>query len=115
RKLKIDTEIDFNQINRKLHDKLKEFEPTGLGNLPPLFLTKEVQVLEARTVGRDNSHLKLKLRQNSVVFDAIGFGLASTHVLEPSALVNIVYSIEENIWNNHTSLQLKIKDIKIED
>ena len=112
RKLKIDTEIDFNQINRKLHDKLKEFEPTGLGNFPPLFLTKEVQVLEARTVGRDNSHLKLKLRQNSVVFDAIGFGLASTHVLEPSALVNIVYSIEENIWNNHTSLQLKIKDIK---
>lgn len=112
RKLKIDLEIDFNQINLKLVERIKEFEPTGLGNFPPSFMTKKVEVLEARTVGRENNHLKLKLRKNDATFDAIGFGLASTHTLVPSALVDIVYSIEENVWNNHTSLQLKIKDLK---
>lgn len=111
RKLKIDLEIDFNQINLKLVGRIKEFEPTGLGNFPPSFITKKVEVIESRTVGRENNHLKLKLKKDNTVFDAIGFGLASAHTLVPSALIDIVYSIEENIWNNHTSLQLKIKDI----
>lgn len=112
KKLKIDLEIIFNQINQALYDKVREFEPTGLGNFPPLFMTKKVEVLEARTIGRESTHLKLKLRKNDIVFDAIGFGLASAYTLVPSALVDIVYYIEENIWNNHTSLQLKIKDLK---
>lgn len=114
RKLKIDFELDFNQINRELYDGLKEFEPTGLGNFPPLFITKKVEVLEARIVGRDNSHLKLKLRKNDVVFDAIYFNPPSTvHRSLSTKPVDIVYSIEENIWNNHTSLQLKIKDMNV--
>jgi len=111
RKLRIDLELNFNQINRELVDALKSFEPTGLGNYPPSFVTREVEVVEARTVGRDKTHLKLKLRQNSLVFNAIAFGLASAYSLVPSALIDIVYNIEENIWNGNKSLQLKIKDI----
>ena len=113
RKLKIDLEIDFNQINPELVEQINQFEPTGLGNFPPSFMTKKVEVVESRTVGRDNAHLKLKLRQNSVVFDAIGFGLAITYTLLPNTYLDVVYSIEENIWNNHTNLQLKIRDIKL--
>ena len=113
RKLKIDTEIDFNRINQELYDNIKDFEPTGLGNFPPLFITKKVEVVESRTVGRDNTHLKLKLRQNSLVFDAIYFNSPFTiHHSQFTKPVDIVYSIEENIWNNHVSLQLKIRDIK---
>ncbi|MDZ4209706.1 MAG: DHHA1 domain-containing protein, partial [Candidatus Curtissbacteria bacterium] len=111
RKLKIDLELNFNQINQELVDILKSFEPTGLGNPAPTFVTKGVEVVEARTVGRDNTHLKLKLRQNSFVFSAIAFGLASAYPLIPNALIDIVYSVEENIWNRKKSLQLKIKDI----
>ena len=115
RKLKIDLEINFEQINSKLVERVKDFEPIGLGNFAPSFLTKKVEVLETRTVGKENTHLKLKLKKDSQVFDAIAFGLAKTHPLLSNACVDIVYSIEENIWNNQTSLQLKIKDIKIQD
>ena len=119
RKLRIDLELDFNRINQGLVDVLKSFEPTGLGNYPPSFVTRGVEVVEARTVGRDNTHLKLKLRQNSLVFNAIAFGLAKTHreaassayPLSPNTCLDIVYNIEENIWNGNKSLQLKIKDI----
>lgn len=113
RRLKIDTEISFNQIDQDLYDKVKEFEPTGLGNFPPSFLTDKVEVLEARTVGRENTHLKLKLKKDSGVLDAIAFGLAKTYQLLPKTYVDIVYSIDENTWNNHTNIQLKIKDMKI--
>lgn len=114
RKLKIDLEINFDQINQELCKKLKDFEPTGLGNFVPSFITKGAEVLEARTVGRENTHLKLKLRKDSKIFDAIAFGLGNFLTkITPKAKVDIVYSIEENIWNNQTSLQLKIKDLKV--
>ena len=112
RKLRVDLELDFNQINPELVERINKFEPTGLGNFAPLFITKKVEIVEARTVGRDNAHLKLKLRKKDVIFDAIAFGLAKTYSLLPNTYLDIVYSIEENIWNNHTNLQLKIKDLK---
>lgn len=112
KKLKIDLEIDFNRINYDLYNKLAEFEPTGLGNFTPLFCTRKVKVLEARTVGKENNHLKLKLEKDNAVFDAIGFGLAVTYPLSPNTYIDIVYSIEDNLWNGAKSLQLKIKDIR---
>jgi len=114
KKLKIDTEIGFDGINQDLYDKIKEFEPTGLGNFTPLFLTKKVEVLEVRTVGGGNTHLKLKLRKDNFIFDAIAFNFGNVYTkLTKETTLDIVYSIEENIWNNHTSIQLKIKDIEI--
>lgn len=112
KKLKIDAEIDFNQINQELVEQINQFEPTGLGNFTPSFLTKKVKVLEARRVGRENMHLKLKLEKDNFIFDAIAFGFAKTYPLLSNTYLDIVYSIEENIWNNHTNLQLKIRDIK---
>ena len=112
RKLKIDTELDFKEINPELVERIKTFEPFGLGNPTPTFMSKNVEVIEARPVGRDGSHLKLKLKQNSIEFDAIWFN-ASTDHRSPMTdhQVDVVYQIEDNTWNNHKSLQLKIKDI----
>ena len=113
RKLKVDLEMDFNQINPELVEWINKFEPTGLGNFPPVFVTRGVKVVEVRTVGRDNTHLKLKLEKDNFVFDAIAFGFGNIYSkLTKEANLDIVYSIEENIWNNHTNLQLKVKDIK---
>lgn len=113
RKLRIDLEIDFDQINYDLYFKLKEFEPTGLGNPSASFVTKKVEVVEARTVGRDATHLKLKLKQNQIVLDAIAFGFGNLLPnLTSDKKIDVVYFIEDNSWNGGKSLQLKIKDIK---
>jgi len=108
RKLKIDLEINFEQIDKVLVDELKSFEPTGQGNYSPIFVSKKVEVKEVKPVGQEGKHLKLKLVQNGIVFDAIWFN--SNFV--PKEKVDIAFSIEENVWNNKTSIQLKIKDIK---
>src|SRR5581483_5960163 len=76
RKKKIDCEIDFSAINWKLSEKIKEFEPTGLGNPSPTFLTKDVEIKDIKLLGKDKSHLKLKLEKNNLYFDAVGFGMA---------------------------------------
>jgi len=113
KKLKIDLELDFNRINYDLYDKLTEFEPTGLGNFTPLFCTRKVKVLEARTVGKENNHLKLKLEKNGIAFNAIGFGLAKNYPLTPNSYIDVVYSLEDNSWNGTRILELKLRDLRV--
>ena len=117
KKLKIDTTIHFNQLNWNLYKMLSAFEPTGLGNPTPVFLTKGVTILDARVVGRDARHLKLRLEEDAGnSFDAIGFGLASYfQSLTPHGKVDVAYTLEENTWNQEKTLQLKVKDIRISE
>lgn len=113
KKLKIDLELDFKNITENLVKNLQKFEPVGPGNFPPVFMSKNVKVVESKPVGTDGKHLKLKLSQNGITFDAIWFGFSSAYTLVPSALCDVVYSIETNTWNGHSQLQLKIKDVKL--
>ena len=113
RKIKIDLELNFKEINSNLVEKLKEFEPTGLGNPSPTFISTKVEIVDARTVGRDAKHLKLKLKQDEQVFDSIFFGGGENYSkLAPGSIIDIVYQPEENLWNGYKKVQLKIKDIK---
>lgn len=114
RKLKIDLEINFKEIDLGLIEELTEFEPTGLGNPAPTFVSNKVEISGIRTVGWEAKHLKLKLKQNEHFFDAIFFGGGENYSkLTSGSIADVVYQVEENIWNGHKSIQLKIKDLKI--
>ncbi len=109
---KIDLAIPFSAITDSLVSKLNEFEPVGLGNPTPTFVTDNVGVLDIRSVGRENKHLKLKLIHGETLVDAIGFNLGSVFPkITPETKLSVVYSVEENVWNGNVNLQLKIRDI----
>lgn len=113
RKLKADLELDFSQLNFKLYESLKLFDPVGTGNPGPSFVTKKVEVTAVKKVGKTASHLKLKLKQHDFEFNAIAFGLGLTHVVNQSDLLDIMYQIDEDSWNGGGIIQLRIKDIRI--
>ncbi|HTK03170.1 MAG TPA: single-stranded-DNA-specific exonuclease RecJ [Alphaproteobacteria bacterium] len=113
RKLKIDLEVNFSDLTRKLYEELENFNPTGVGNPAPTFATRKVEVVEVKTVGKESKHLKLKLRQNNITFDAIWFNAVYSSPLTVHQLIDIAYNLEDNIWNGNRTLQLKIKDLKI--
>ena len=54
-------ELDAGQVNLELAAELLKLEPTGHMNPPPIFVTRNLRVHDHRTVGRDDSHLKLRL------------------------------------------------------
>jgi single-stranded-DNA-specific exonuclease len=113
RRVVIDMELPFELITWEMIKQLKEFEPTGIDNPEPSFATKGVDILDARAVGREGKHLKLKLGKNDKVFDAIAFGFGDCYPkLLSCEKVDVAYRIEENIWNGRRSLQLNIQDIK---
>ena len=92
---------------------LKQFAPFGPGNMRPVFFASGVEVFgEPRIVGRD--HLKLKVRQDGVVFDAIGFNLGSLmqRISGSGSVVDLLFTIEENTWNGNVFPQLKLRDLR---
>ncbi|MEX0616327.1 MAG: single-stranded-DNA-specific exonuclease RecJ [Candidatus Woykebacteria bacterium] len=110
--LKIDTEIDPEKINSDTRSVVEEFEPFGIGNPEPTFLTKNFEVLEARTVGAAGKHLKLLLKTPSQpVFDAIWFSFKKEKP-EKGSRVDVVYNLLEDFWNGRRRLQIKVKDLR---
>ncbi len=113
RTLRIDMELFFDQINEGLHSTLEEFEPIGLNNPTPTFISRGVEVVSTRIIGKDGAHLKLSLKQNEKTIDAVGFGMAAFYdSLKKSNIIDVVYTIDENVWNGSRSLQLKVKDLR---
>lgn len=112
KRLKIDLEIPSNLITSELSSKLKQFEPSGTGNPTPVFATKDVEILDAKLVGKDQRHLKLVIEKNRKTFDVIGFnfGFLFKDIL-PGVKADVAYTLEENEWNGRTTTQLKLKDL----
>jgi single-stranded-DNA-specific exonuclease len=95
-----------------LLEKIQKFDPVGLGNPAAVFLTKQIEIIEVKAVGREARHLKLKLKQDEHIFDSIFFGGGEMYPnLALKAKIDVIYSLEDNSWNGYKNLQLKIKDL----
>lgn len=113
-RINIDLEIKLEDVSSIFFETLKRFAPFGPENMTPVFLSKGVKAKEFRAVG-DGSHLRIVLTniEETVSFVAIGFGLAEKKtLLEKGQPFDIVYQLEENIWNGRASIQMRIKDIQ---
>ena len=114
----IDTKIELDDLNPKFCRILKQFSPFGPQNPAPIFATDSViDTGYGRCVGKDEKHLKITVKKGeSKSINAIGFGLGSKHSLvKYQANFNMAYTLDENVWDGKASLQLKIKDIKIDE
>lgn len=111
--LRIDLEIGFPSLSWDLIKVLKSFDPTGSGNPTPLFMTKKVRPWTVRTVGKDASHLKMKVEKDNQTFDVIGFGLGlRVPEITEGEPIDIAYVFEENEFNGVKSMQLRLKDFR---
>jgi len=116
--IEIDAEINFSDITPKLVRILKQFEPFGPLNMTPVFMTKNAKDTGyAKTLGADEEHLRLFVKQNnSDGIAAIGFGLGKKiNIVKNQNPFQLAYSLAENEWNGTVSTQLMLKDIRTND
>ena len=111
----IDEELTFKEINHKLYNDLKRFEPFGPDNLKPIFCTRHVYDFgTSRVVGRNQEHIKLELidRQTADVVSGIAFGQSSqARYIKSKQAFAICYTIEENT-HKRGEVQLFIESIR---
>ncbi|MCG7500507.1 single-stranded-DNA-specific exonuclease RecJ [Tenacibaculum sp. Mcav3-52] len=110
----IDAELDLSEITPKFFRIVQQMVPFGPLNMKPIFTTSAVRDNGyGKQVGADKSHLKLNLIYGSdqKTYNAIGFGLGNKIAIAQNDF-DIVYTLDENTWNGHTTIQLILKDLK---
>ncbi|MBI4097004.1 MAG: single-stranded-DNA-specific exonuclease RecJ, partial [Candidatus Levybacteria bacterium] len=114
RSLRIDCELPLSVIDQELYEGLQKLAPFGMGNPEPTFVSKGIKVDDVRFIGKDNKHLKLHLSEEQrLSMEAVAFGFGDrANELKVGETIDVVYTIDENIWNGNKKLQLKIKDIR---
>ena len=116
--IKVEEKILFSEITPKFFRILKQFAPFGPSNKQPVFCADNLKDTGyCKTVGEEDKHLKLSLRQeNSDIFKAIAFGLGDKlSLVKNKAQFKAAFNIDENNWNGVKSIQLKLLDIKSHD
>ncbi|HEY80763.1 MAG TPA: single-stranded-DNA-specific exonuclease RecJ [Caldilineae bacterium] len=109
--LDIDVIAPLRELDYALLNKLQELEPTGSANPRPVIAIPDLLVKGQYLVGSEGKHLKLRLSDGVVTFDAIAFGQAQR--TEPLPMrVDVAAYLTENVWRDRRSLQLQILDIK---
>lgn len=111
----IDEELAFKDINYKLYNDLKRFEPFGPDNLKPMFCTHHAYDFgTSRVVGRNQEHIKLELVDNQTanVVNGIAFGQSSqARYIKSKQAFDICYTVEENT-HKRGEVQLLIENIR---
>jgi len=113
-KLNIDMEIELMDIDDEFMHAIEAFSPFGPQNMRPVFFTRNCEVVgQPYTVG--NNHLKMRIRKGSAMFDVIGFGFGdwAAQISGDGCLVDVVYVVEYNTYNDITRKQIRLKDIKL--
>jgi single-stranded-DNA-specific exonuclease len=99
-------ELAFKDIDFDLTAMMKTYEPYGQGNTRPKFISKNVQVLEASSMGKEGEHLRFSFAQEGFIFKAVKF--KSTAQFTQGESLSISYTINENHFRGNTSLQLML-------
>jgi single-stranded-DNA-specific exonuclease len=112
----VDVPINFDTIGVKFLNILKQMGPFGPENPKPVFEAANVYVFNSLSSFKDR-HIKFLAGQerNDNVFQAIGFDLSDFYQqIAQGDRFRMTFTIEENVYNGNTSIQLRIKDIKFD-
>jgi single-stranded-DNA-specific exonuclease len=115
RTLSVDGAVTLDELTPDLMEQIEKLGPFGQGNPEPRLGARDLSVVSSRIVG--NNHLKLRLRQQGgASLNAIMFKrghLLGKQIRDGSRLA-AVFTPRLNAWNGTTTVELEIKDIKIE-
>ncbi|MBA7641929.1 Single-stranded-DNA-specific exonuclease RecJ [subsurface metagenome] len=105
----IDVEVLLSDLAGDTFSEIQKMAPFGQSNPAPTFLSRRVEVVDCRTMGNGDEHLRMKLKQDDTVWDGVGFGLGN-YLNEVSSLLDIVYNLEVDRWGGQEKLRLNILD-----
>ena len=109
--IKIDAKINLAEVNKEMVESLKELEPFGEGNKMPVFAFKNLKIDSIRALS-EGKHLKLTLKDNNVIVNAIGFNMGElAEDYRIGDKIDVVGTLEINSFNGMDSIQINIKYI----
>ncbi len=114
--ISIDSLLGFSEITPKFLRIIDEFAPFGPGNMRPVFLSENVQLVSIpRIVGNNHMVVSIKQKNSDKIFDCIGFNMGEYCGLlsDNGNLIDVVYTIDKINRDGRTFPQFRLKDLKI--
>lgn len=112
-----DTEIQFDQISIPFYESLQPLEPHGPENMRPVFLAKNISNARfTKLVGAHADHLQLHVRQAGNVSEMKGIAFKMADWVFPileGKEIDLLFHLNENVWNGQSSIQLEVLDIRL--
>ena len=107
--LDIDADVTLPDLAGDTFQTTQLLAPFGCGNPSPTFISHGVELVECRTMGKNGEHVRLKLKQDSIVWDGVGFRFGD-RLAEISSPLDIVYNLEIDKWSGVERLRLNLLD-----
>ncbi len=107
----IDGMVTSEDMKPEFIKQLTNLEPFGEGNKVPLFAYKGLKINSIRAL-TDGKHLKLTLKDDNLIIDAIGFNMG--HLVNDYRIedkIDVVGVLEMNSFNGMEQVQINLKDI----
>jgi single-stranded-DNA-specific exonuclease recJ len=109
--INVDAKIELDKIDKSVVEDLKQLEPFGEANKTPTFALKNIRIDSIRALS-EGKHLKLTLRENNQIINAIGFNIGElAEAYKIGDKIDIAGVLEINTFNGIDNLQINIKDI----
>ena len=109
--IKIDITANLKEISLQTIEELNLLEPFGEENKVPLFCIKNLKIDSIRAL-TEGKHLKLTLRDENMVIDAIGFNLGEkVEEYKIGDKIDVVGALEINEYNGIKDIQINLKDL----
>ena len=109
--INIDAKVNLSDISKEMVESLKDLEPFGEANKMPIFAFKNLKIDSIRALS-EGKHLKLTLKDNNSIINAIGFNLG--YLVDEYRIgdkIDVAGVLEINTFNGVDNLQINIKDI----
>ena len=113
--IQIDAEVDFRDLKPSFYNIICQMEPFGPENPRPVFLARNLTETGWSKILKEQ-HVRFCLKQNHTIFNGIGFNMADKFpLLQMKKPVDLVFTLDENEWNEQKTLQLKVLDLRLSE
>lgn len=107
-KLYIDCELNINEFSAENVDKLKMFEPYGVGNKTPVFCICNASV---RSVRISKTHAFLNLEKDGIIFTVPAFNRSAEFAdVESGDIIDVAGTVNVNEYNGMRTAQMILRD-----
>ncbi|MCY4581379.1 MAG: single-stranded-DNA-specific exonuclease RecJ [Chloroflexi bacterium] len=103
----VDVEAQPHELMGPVFQGLRRMEPFGIGNPPPVFLARGMEVLRASEMGAEGKHFRLNVRSGGAIWEAVAFNQQWESSVQQ---VDLVYTLDVDHWNGQERLRMTVKD-----
>lgn len=110
----IDSMVALEEINKGFIEQLSCLAPYGMGNPSPIFACENLAVTAAYPMGKDNKHLKLKVRSSETAGEIVAWNMGDmAEVINTGTSIALAFVPEISDWMGQKKIQLRAQDVKL--